>query len=716
MLSEKFNLEPEDNDIDLFSRLLPHELEKLGIEQWKQLDELNNTFALKPMSQFYNGTKFKDRVWWLAKDKKIDWGNIENKYPNSLPFIILVKVAVYFTIQITKINSSLFYGNITRVIESIGSRMASEGILSGSKNAPFKPGSEVSTQKLHTWIVSAVDNFEFRGPTVLNCLERIINIPISQFDDIKFLNISCETPWERYKNRTAKALSDIRYFYTQQYINDILGEKATRTSIKSFQPFSENACAKLLDFATPIVNEYQDLLKEIFDLTSYRQNLTSNGCLNARTSSVILSHKESLDKILPVTVFKRKNRKPVVRAAYMNQLYEIVQGAALWIIFLTSALRNIDVRKNLLKNCHEPDPDSELMNYLVTDIEKTKQEDYPIPIPPVTVNTIKLLLNLNYAPDSCPYLIVRRNFDASPNTKKWNYEGGAINRLLRLVANHVGADLFENLQEDDNDEGMAHRCRATMAGWIGTNSPIAVMIVRRLFGHTNGIMPDHYLKANNKVREVRRELTQKTQTDLSDSIAVAIVDNKVGGGMKRVLKNGRDELEKLIKEEAIQKNESLTEGEIRLRLIDRVSYILKQKLLYGDVLGLQTPLSLICMRPTSSNTDAPCAVQSNKLSRINKEIDEAFAKGIQLSNLPVLENCKGPLCGHSLLFDNPIAKILLEQFKYYATYLQGIRHTVIDLDKEAETFIKLYFEPLKDVYPEAIEQIKGEASEGIFDA
>jgi len=704
----------ESIEDEFYSSLTSIDLELLGQEQWKQLDELAYSYAQKPMSQFYKKTKFNDDIWWLTERKSINWNKYRSINSNNFPFILLVKIMVYFNIQVVKKNRALFYGNISRLVSFIGSRMANEGILTANRYEPFKPGSIVTTTKLHQWIVEAVDNKEFRGPTPLEMLEKLIRIPESQFNGIPFLRVSCESPWEGYKNITTSSLDDIRYFFKQRYLNDILGECATRTSVKSYQAFSENVCAKILDFSTLIVYEYKELLKEIFDITKFKDNLTSRDMLNKRASDVIFKYKGELDNILPIRTFERKERAPVVRVAYLNELYEVVQGAALWIIFLTTAIRNEDICKNLLKECYEPDPDSELMNYLIIDIKKTKQEDYPIPIPPVTVEAVKLLQSLNYAPEGCSNLVVRRNFDGSSNTKNWFYDGASINRLLRHVGKVVGVNLLDGLEENDNEEGMAHRCRATMAGWIGTNSPIAVMIVRRLFGHTNGVMPDHYLKANKAVQETRRELRNKTYTDLSDSISESIVDEKIGGGMKRIITDSRDHLERLIKDDAAKNNESLTEGEIRLRLMKRIAHILKQRLLHGEILGLQTPLSFVCMRPTASGVDAPCAINTNKLTRLNKEIDNSFAKGIQLTGLPEFDNCKGPSCQHSLLFDNPVTKILLEQFKYYATYLQGIKHTEIDLDKEAENFINLYYEPLNDVYPQVMEEIKGEAPEGIL--
>ena len=288
------------------------------------------------------------------------------------------------------------------------------------------------------------------------------------------------------------------------------------------------------------------------------------------------------------------------------------------------------------------------MFYLITDIKKTRQKNYPIPVPPTTIDAIIFLNSINISPNDCPYLVVRRSLTyASTTANTWHYaNGGQLNSLLRKVSNLIDVDLLDGLESDENDEGVAHRCRATMAGWIGTNSPLAVLIIRRVFGHTNGVMPDHYLKHNVHVQAERKEIQRQTYISASEEFAESIVSGNISGGIKDSLNNGKKHLNNLITLEAKQNNESLTQGEIHLRLKNKIADVLFKRLSQGEVLGLQTPLAYVCMRNPKSAVDSPCSISSSKQQRINQEIDKRFASSLQMTGLPELDNCKGPLCQH----------------------------------------------------------------------
>jgi len=692
-----------------YSKFQEKEKADIGIIQWKLLFNLETAFSIKPMTEFFGKVEFLDDKWPISETYTINWKANQfliNK--NSYPLILLLKVTVYHHVQTLKQNPSIFHSNMCMFMEVFGKQLAREGILTAGINEPFVPAIVITEEKVAHYISNAIADGCVFSSNLLSLLRKVITTPKHQLDEASFLNIECELPWRNHKRKNGLKSEDV-------YLNSLLNEEKQREKVKSYMAFSEEVCAKILDFAIPLVTEHTHILKKIFDIADNKnsQQPKNHKIFTAEARDQILIHSEILESIMPIKLHGGYN----FPFAYINELYEIVQGAALWIIFLTTALRNKDVRKNLLRECYEADDESDLLYYVITDISKTGQEDYLVPVPELTVKAIDFLNSINYAPDNSHNLVVRRtlNRGGSP-AKTWHYtNGGQVNTLLRKVAAIVDVDVLDGLEETDNTEGMAHRCRATMAGWIGTNSPLAVMIIRRLFGHTNGIMPDQYLHGNKAVRDVRDGVQQKTYHDLSNSIADAVVDNKVGGGMKRNIQDGKEHIEQLIIEEAEDNNESLTQGELRQRLRDRIAYILYHRLNNGEILGLQTPLAFICMRNPASANDAPCAIESNKQTLIQKEINKSFAKGLQMAGLPALDNCKGPLCQHSVLIDDPITKILLDQFNYYTAYLRGIKHTDINLDKEAESFINLYSPPLTDVYPEIMDKIATEQSENQYD-
>ena len=94
----------------------------------------------------------------------------------------------------------------------------------------------------------------------------------------------------------------------------------------------------------------------------------------------------------------------------------------------------------------------------------------------------------------------------------------------------------------------------------------------------------------------------------------------------------------------------------------------------------------------------------SKQKRFNQKINQVFSKSLQMTGLPELENCKGPSCMHSFLYDSPLGKLLLNQFKYYISYLEGLTESDVDLDMESQNFIELYYGPLSEVYPDEMNQ------------
>lgn len=686
------------NSQKYYANLSETKVSEIQTNLWTQIRELEDNYNTKSMSEFSGENNFSDLIWKIDDVCYIKWSKLITPSESNLPLLLLLKITLYHYIQVLKQDGAGICYYISIFIKIFAKRMSAENILFADNKGLFIPASIINEEKISLWIKDSVSTGELFSPGALTILVKISSIPISKFYGVNFLKIKTSFPWKNYKS--LNGLSKL-----QLYLNDILGTKATRTEIKSYKAFSENSIAKLLDFSIPIITEYAMSFKDVFDIASdkrYRQKENPN-LLTTIGRDKILTYQVILEKVLPIKLHGDNE----LRISYINELYDIVLAASLWIILLSTGLRNVDVRLNLLKKCFIPDQDSKLIFYLITDIKKTKQKNYPIPVPLNTIDAINFLNSINISPNDCPYLIVRRSLTyASTTANTWHYASGSqLNNLLRKMSDLIEVDLLDGLEENDNSEGVAHRCRATMAGWIGTNSPLAVLIIRRLYGHTNGVMPDHYLKHNVHVQAERKEIQRQTYISTSEEFAENIITGNISGGVSESLKAGAKNVENLIILEAQQNNESLTQGEIRETLKTRIADVLFKRLSQGVMLGLQTPLAYICMRNPISAVDAPCAINSSKQEKIDKEIDKHFASSIQMTGLPELGNCKGPLCQHSFLYDNPLTKILLEQFKYYVTYLKGISKTKINLDLEAKNFIKLYSAPLTEVYPDIMNKL-----------
>lgn len=685
----------------------------LGDSLWRTLQKIQEKYDEMPMTEFGN-CLFSSNVWFGEEaETNINWGSGLDRDESNLPFVILMKLAVYNKVQIQKYTVKT-YLTAPLFVKRWSPYLYEKRILTAKKGQPFLPLSVINKEMLHQWIVNEVEHGSLKSVNHISYWQSLI-VNSSSFNafEAPFYESNLIAPWSHYKK---KGEMDI----TQNYLNDILGEKATRFTKQSYSPFSPEVVAKILDSAIPIVTEQQESYLEIFDVFKkyYPDSEKSRERLNnkkinvkkyfSEMNSVTRKNMDAINNFPLLAAdlhgqFKfDKNRNELVGLRWVNELHQLCIASAIWVILFTTGLRNVDIRRSLMRDCVVKASGQEKLHYLVSDLKKVKRSDFAIPIPEITVKAISFLNKLNYAPsdpsrpDYVPELITRLR--VVKDSEYWFIASNkASSDYLRNFAQQNSIDLLHDLSDEDNKDGVSHRCRVTLAGWIGTNSPLAVMIVRRLFGHTNDVMPDHYLKANPEVVKERQIINERTNDEFSGKLSDAIVTGNFSGGMKDQLRKDVEDLK-----ESIQKNnKSLTEGEVRETLKVQLKKLFKERLINSDSLALMTPLGFVCMRNPTSIEPAPCSMKSQNKKMSESEIDKRFMRALQVSTLPNLDNCQGQNCKHSLLYDNEMTKLLLETFRYYVNYLKGVgTFNIKHLEDEARNFIDLYYPPLKDVYPE----------------
>ena len=365
---------------------------------WSQLYALEEKYNSMPMTNFFGQIKFSDPKWPISSVNTIHWETYITPLKDNLPLILLLKITIYYHVQIKSMSGLKFYGYMHKFIDVFGKRMTHESILSGQVNQLFIPASVITEEKISLWVKDAIQQGDLTSESSLDIFMSIASVPLHKFYGADFLKIKTSYPWEYTKCN--KSVSK-----TRQYYHDLIGTSLEDMKRKSYKPFSEKVCAQLLDFSIPIVTTYASTLKKVFkianDLTFRQKN---KGVLTAEGKLKILKNKSTLDKILPLNINDGYN----LHNGYFNELYDIVQAAALWIMILTTALRNIDIRENLLRECYVKDEDSELLFYVLTDIQKTKIKNHPIPVSKLTIDAIDFLNEINIAPESVNNLVVRR--------------------------------------------------------------------------------------------------------------------------------------------------------------------------------------------------------------------------------------------------------------------------------------------------------------------
>jgi hypothetical protein len=696
---------------EFYTSLEDSVVESIGEKQWAAMRKCEAEYDQLPMTDFGN-VKFSDNVWYTNREGvQFNWDYELLPNNQNYPLILLLKLATYHRVQVQKYSSSSATNGLVTFIRFWSSILGREHILHAKVNQAFVPAEVMTLEKFHGLCVESVEKKTLKADYLIErWSSNLLKTPDHVFKDVPFLRFNFKVPWHKIKNKIGQLPP------SQLYINELLGKNATRTELRSYKPFSSSVVAKIVDGAIPIVTIHADAFSEIFravqnnnpwvdqesdidnwvdvDLTdSFLHDVESNKKL---IKNVLDNNIDAIKTLPELYEGYCEAGEDIPNVSWFYSLHQHCLSAGIWVILFTTGLRNIDIRLSLLRDCYVKDPDSDLIYYLVTDLQKVSKDDYPIPIPPQTMQAIDLLNAINLAPSKVNNLVCRMYLFGS--SKYWHInDGHQMNQMLRTFALRYGADLLDGLEGNDRVEGVCHRARVTMAEWIGTNSPLAVLIVKRLFGHTNDIMPDHYLRHNKLVQIEREEIQKSTYISLADDVAEAVVEENFSGGMKKTI---TDDV-KVIQDKIVTENQSMTGIEIRKTLKSHIKEVLYSRLINGNMLGLQTPLGFICMRNPQSNKPSPCAGEQQNQQLADANIDKRFMRALQGNSLPNLDNCKGPDCQHSLLIDKGVTKLLLESFHYYCTYLKRVdQYSTADLDTEAHNFINLYYPSLQEVYPD----------------
>jgi len=657
------------------------DVENVAANQWLCIDALVKKYQNMVFTKLKYGTQFFDDKW-ESRTKKILWN--KHATADNFPFLLLCRIVAYSEIEVQD-NRSFF--TKTNTILNNHDPFRTSRVLHAHHNEPMVPMSFQETVDIENFIIaSGLQSFE-----LASFFSKLRYLPPEYTQNASFLSLVCDLPWLQIKLN-----GGCKNSVESKYMNVLKGKNISES--RSYKPISTDNVAAIVKFSIPLINNHASDLIEIFKTASrYRTSVRKDGSggvtILSKGRDIILKHKQWLSDELDYQYTDSNHNSGNMYFSWIQKLYWLVQSSCLWILMLTTALRNLDIR-NLKYNCYVKATNSNDLFYLITDIQKTKIEDFVIPICQNTVNSIELLKNISQVSDDETDFLVRRYI----NQEQWKRQaslkkGESLNWLIRKLCDYLELDIKDNIQKGENSEGLSHRIRYTMAEFIGTHSPIATLLLQRLFGHKGSAMSNMYLSSIKAVQVERERIEYESRVDIANCIANAIVNKKISGKAGHKLAVGAD----YVKNEIKIANPSMTEGELHITLIERLNEIIQSKIARGSVYALQTPMGVICMRSPMLTDDAPCATREAKFKRQESKISRAFTEAVGM--LPDPGNCIGIKCPHALLAD-PISNILLEQFDFYAKYLAGIGYTGIDLIVEATNFINLYRQPLTDIFGE----------------
>ena len=680
-----------------------------GKEMWACLDYLSDHYKNINMEKISPDSMFHSDRWngHGGADMNFVWSSWlpESKH---YPLLLVCKIIAHFEISNQNKKISTVLNNIREFIYFFKAMFESKSILVAEYNQPFQNLSYLTkTDVIHQCQLKFASTATL-NPAPLTGLNYLALCKLSNFPNAEFLisGSKISMPWGQ-KSVTYWAIdmcSSLEQENSDGYFFD-----SNNDGVRSYSPLKMEVVDKIVQNVMPFIDEHIELINDVFDEIEKFSELNNisyqkgRGRIHEKVRRDIEDkYGEQLNLIVPL-FYSSEDEDSALSTRWFTEFEQLIQGAVAWLILLTTGLRNVDMR-NLVKGCCQQSKRFDLLYYLITDIKKTNLKNYVIPVPPLIKKAVDLATSAKI--DRTGHMLLNQRMasstDNTSSDKKKIGSGRGFNSLIQNFAKHFDIQL-ETIREDDDDEATAHCVRATLAGYIGSKSHAAIILLKRLFGHSNNLMPDAYLCNNPIIVRDRRKRILSAQKEQASLMAKNLSRATVSGVKGNQLLDGVEHIKQELKNEL--KNESLTEMDFHVRLEERIKEILLMRISGEDIYALHTPVGVICMRSQSDSTDSPCAKRGNHERRKALNI----SKGVTdvLATLPNPAHCIGKDCSDALL-GKDWSRDILYSFDYYINLLKGQGHQNVDIENLAKQVVKIYAPVLKDLY-------KDEREEAYFD-
>lgn len=662
-----------------------------GVRLWEGIKELNGRYSQSVMQRYLPGSSFDDDDWQTLGSSRYDfkwsiWLPHEQQYPLKL----LCKISAYVNIFIYGQSVSTVQPKIVGFINLFLPILTDKNILISNKNTSFKSLIDLTSHDISNIAQKSLAQDGKLGKASFGGLNNIVRLTDSELFESYFLTLGANTPWGDAEISVA------------EYVDNLKRNLDIDTKSKPYPPLTFESVSNIITHAITILDEYHDTIIDIFDIAEEFNKSHPNKKLNVCKSAsavIIKKHGAKINSLLPLTYTKEGK---YLRQSWYMDLQSITQSACAWIVLLTAGLRNIDLR-HLPHDCCVPSKRSDLIYYLITDIRKNHLKGYILPVPAKTHKAIILAQKAKIHRNGNIIFHKKNCRGADKNLGETDpyqmTEEKTFNQFLLRFGDHFNFKI-ETTSTEENDAS-CHCGRATLAGFIGANSSAAILILKRLFGHSNMLMPDAYLHHNPLVIAERNKSILLAQEKLAENMAKSVADKKVTGTKGRQLLKGAESIKADIQRE--NESNSITQMDMQVTLTERLRELLLSRMTGDQIFAMLTPLGVVCLRSCSDTTDSPCAKQANEVERKHKDISKVLTDA--MATLPNPAHCVGKSCSDAL-FGAPWSRSLLETFDFYIRYLKSSQGN-FNLEAEAKTFVSTYAKILKDLY-------KDEREEGYF--
>lgn len=466
---------------------------------------------------------------------------------------------------------------------------------------------------------------------------------------------------------------------------------------EGFEPLSTETMQPLVEKSLTLIDLYFDHFAAIARIVSRQDD--DNKYEKGFAQELLQKYDPIFSPILAAPdISERVGTKEKARSVlgWLRDLLYLARGACVNVILLTTGLRNGDVRGLQVGAC-SPSKRIDMLFYLRADIQKTGNVII-IPVPGQTDKACRLLEKIKFSEST--YLLdagvfQTRNFapatvvvkgDTDDEADVWLKTGDTLNIMIRDFAAHFKI-LF--VSPTTGKPYSVHCYRTTVAGWLGAASNLSLLLVRRLFGHSNNVMPTVYLNNNPAFVAEREAQKARAHAETARQMGLAASQGRLAGIKGEQLLRGY-QAHKSRMEAENQKSHSLTDAEILMSF----NQILEQRMNSESVCAFLTPFGVQCMRNPSDTSQPPCAKRANRDK--NKDIDPELLKHVSDIN-PT--QCIGTSCTEAVL--GPWSTSVLETLNWYRALIShqlGDAFTEEHFIESARQFIQQYQVPLRKVF------------------
>jgi integrase len=449
------------------------------------------------------------------------------------------------------------------------------------------------------------------------------------------------------------------------------------------------------DVYMPIINNSLSLIKNI-DKTIELNNLCldaknkSNNRLTERTKKAIFrNYKDIYKDIYPVQTYcrERDSHNPDtstgVKDGWVSRLIQHTKTANYQIILLTTGLRVSDLA-GLKVGCCVPSGTIDSLYYLVVPRVKKTKNRLHIPVPLSTYEAVKSLEALKITDNE--YLFDEIDF----KTKKPKKFKNIINKRIRDFAKTFNIP-FE--PEESSKEFSAHCYRSTVAGFLSEHSNMAILMIRRLFGHSNDIMPSFYQRNNPFFKTQQEKEHEELCRETASMMTKAVSEGKVTGPKGEELKNGYEHFVNNYNEIfPANESQSLTDLELRQSFEE----IIYERFIEETACGFLTPLGVICMNNTNNPEPTPCGKRANR--NITDTMNESMSEIMDTYSTADPSACIGAACGEAII--GPWSITLQESLAFNKRILKnelGDKYKEQHYIEHAQLFVRTYEPLLKSI-------------------